>query len=155
VTTAHGIPYPAGSDPVHGIPQYLTSLGEAVHSRILSAGGAGLTVARFAGALSPGSSPLPGVNGPRFCSVPFPTIRWVRGAVVQRTGQYGNVVLPYVPVVWPTWQTQSEQDPVYQFKAQICFVNTAAPTGTPPNKYATYVMSGSIGAFVIAWGDPA
>ena len=146
-TTANGLRYPGGSDPVYDIPAYLQNLATDIDTKVTKAGGSAAVVfAAWAGMLTFARNPV-------YQTVTLPTIRILRGAVFTRHAWGGGRTDASLLYVYPSWE-RTPTDQAYWNKIYIGAsdpkLNIAAGGG---QYYADYFI-GTAGVTFLAWGDP-
>lgn len=145
--TPHGLRYPGGDDPVYDVPAYLQNLATDIDTRVARAGGSSDRVfATWVGLLTFARSPV-------YQTVPLPTIRILRGAIVTRQVWSGGSAAAVLLYVYPNW----EKDPWDQTYWNKLLIGACDPTllldAGGGHKYADYFI-GPAGVSVLAWGDP-
>jgi hypothetical protein len=145
--TAHGLRYPAGTDPVYNVPAYLQNLATDIDTRVSKAGGSTTRVfATWVGLLTFARSPV-------YQTVPLPTIRLLRGAIVTRQTWGGGSAAAVLLYVYPNW----EKDPWDQTYWNKLLIGAGDPAklidAGGGHRYADYFI-GAAGVSVLAWGDP-
>lgn len=144
--TPHGLRYPGGGDPVYNVPAYLQNLATDIDGKVQHAGNTPDRVfATWVGLLT---------FGAQYVVVPFPTIRWVRGAIVTRQTWGGGAAQALLPLLSPIWATQESWNQAYWNKLYLLAGDplkliTSAEGPKYPAKF-----SGSAGVSILAWGDP-
>jgi hypothetical protein len=146
-TTSNGLRYPGGGDPVHNVPAYLQNLATDIDTKVSKAGGSTTRVfAGWVGVLTFARSPV-------YQTVPLPTIRILRGAIVTRQTWAGGLTTPALLYVYPSW----EKDPWDQTYWNKLLLGASDPAkmidAGSGHKYADYYI-GAAGVSVLAWGDP-
>lgn len=150
-TTAHGLRYPGGDDPLYDVPAYLENLATDIDTKVAhSADTPGKVFAYVETHFDFNAI------GAVFAEVRLPTIRWCRGAIVtQQKWSSGSVTRPALLSVSPEWDKHDEWDQNY-WNLMYVLANDPTkmlPSGDGVHSYPDY-FTGRVGLVVLAWGDP-